>query len=149
MQAGPAGPEGEGRGDAILFRRAHAADPETQAGQVLTGPAAGWTATTRGEEEEPWALLVSMAQWTTTGIGACARHVATLGRGPTSMSHKPRELHLGWGVPWSQVGDEPRETWVWAYAELTVQPECKVAEAAECFIPVTLCKVSFDECGSC
>ena len=89
MQAGPADPEGQGRGDAVLIGRAHAADAEAQAGQILAGPVGGWPAATRGEEEEPGTLLVSMAQWTTMGIGACARHVATLGTPSTRCLINP------------------------------------------------------------
>ncbi len=78
MQAGSADPEGEGRTDALLVGRPHAADAEAQASQVLAVLTGRWPPTTRGEEEEPGPLLVSMAEWTTMRVGADARHAATL-----------------------------------------------------------------------
>jgi len=87
IQAGPAGTEREGCTDALLVRGPDTADPEAQSSQVLTGRWSWGSPTPGREEQEPGAFLIRVAEWTTMGVGACARHVATLLTSLDSMFH--------------------------------------------------------------
>ena len=77
MQAGAAGPQREGCGDAVLQGGTDAADAEAQAREVL-GLAWSWRSpASRGQEEEPGSFLVRVPERTPVRVGAC--HAATLG----------------------------------------------------------------------
>ena len=78
MQAGATGTEGQGGCDTTLLRGPHAADPEAQCCEVLTGRRTRGSPASGGEEEEPRTFLVCVAEWTTVWIRACTRHAATL-----------------------------------------------------------------------
>jgi hypothetical protein len=89
MQAGPTGSQGQGCGDPILLGGPDTADPEAEAGEVLTFRWSRWSAATGREEEEARAFLVRVAEWTTMWVGARASHPATLATSTRRCSTNP------------------------------------------------------------
>ena len=92
-QARPADAESEGRGDALGDRRAHAADAEAQATDILAHARSGRSSPARGEEEEAGSLLVRVPTQPAMGIGRRALvravHPATLASSSGGCSTNP------------------------------------------------------------
>ena len=84
MEARPAGPEGEGRCDALVAGNADAPGPQSEPDQVRTWRWPRRSTATGRQEEEAWALLIGVTEETTMRLGAvtCGEliHAPTLDR---------------------------------------------------------------------